>query len=198
YAWKTGTLKWLENEEKKDPLPRWASISPNRKYVVFSRNFDLYWMDWENFEKARKDEKDSTIVEHRLTTTGTRDFAFGSGSEDFYADSTELNKRTGVGSLLWSPDSRHFAIIRSDETKVKDLFVINVLANPRPKLERYKYEMPGEENIPQHSLVVFNMEDKTWKTIETSAFKDQSLSLAYKPAEKRTMSDEIRHWEWLG
>jgi dipeptidyl-peptidase-4 len=198
YAWKTGKLKWLENEEKKDPLPRWASISPNKKYVVFSRNFDLYWMDWENFEKARKDEKDSTIVEHRLTTTGTRDFAFGSGSEDFYADSTELNKRTGVGSLLWSPDSRHFAIIRSDETKVKDLFVINVLANPRPKLERYKYEMPGEENIPQHSLVVFNMEDKTWKTIETSAFKDQSLSLAYKPAEKRTMSDEIRHWEWLG
>jgi len=198
YAWKSGTLKWLEDEEKKDPLPRWANISPNREYVVFSRNFDLYWMDWENFEKARKDEKDSTIVEHRLTTTGTRDFPFGSGSEDFYADSTELNKRTGAGGLLWSPDSRHFAIIRSDETKVKDLFVINVLAEPRPKLERYKYEMPGEENIPQQSLVVFNMEDKTWKTIQTAAFKDQSLNLGYAPVEKRTMSDEIRYRKWLG
>ena len=198
YAWKTGTLTWLEDEEKKEPLPRWANISPNREYVVFSRNFDLYWMDWENFEKARKDEKDSTIVEHRLTTTGTRDFPFGSGSEDFYADSTEQQKRTGAGSLLWSPDSRHFAMIRADETKVKDLFVINVLAEPRPKLERYKYEMPGEENIPQHSLVVFNMEDKTWKYIETAAFKDQSLSLGYTPAEKRTVSDEIRHWKWLG
>ncbi len=198
YAWKTKTLTWLEDEEKKDPVPRWANISPNKEYVVFSRNFNLYWMDWENFEKARKDDKDSTIVEHQLTTEGTRDFAFGSGSQDFYADSTELNKRTGVRGLIWSPDSRHFAMIRSDETKVQDLFVVNVLAEPRPKLERYKYEMPGEKNMPQYSVVVFNMEDKTWKTIETTAFKDQTLELSYKPMEKRKMSDEFQSWEWLG
>ncbi len=88
-------------------------------------------------------------------------------------------------SLIWSPDSKHFAMIRSDETKVQDLFVVDVLAQPRPKLERYKYEMPGEKNMPQYSLVVFNMEDKTWKTIETAAFKDQTLELSYKPMEKR-------------
>jgi len=198
YSWKTRTLTWLEDKEKEDPVPRWANISPNKEYVVFSRNFNLYWMDWENFEKARKDDKDSTIVEHQLTTEGTRDFAFGSGSQDFYADSTELNKRTGVRSLIWSPDSKHFAMIRSDETKVQDLFVVDVLAQPRPKLERYKYEMPGEKNMPQYSLVVFNMEDKTWKTIETAAFKDQTLELSYKPMEKRKMSDEYRSWEWQG
>ena len=83
YAWRTKTLTWLEDKEKEDRVPMWANISPNKEYVLFSRNFDLYWMDWENFEKARKDDKDSTIVEHRLTTTGTRDFPFGSGSEDF-------------------------------------------------------------------------------------------------------------------
>lgn len=198
YDWNTRKLTWLENEEKKEPVPSWANISPNKEYVVFSRNFDLYWMDWENFEKARKDDKDSTIVEHRLTTTGTRDFSFGSGSEDFYADSTELNKRTGVWGLLWSPDSKHFVIIRSDETKVKDLFVVDVLAEPRPKLERYKYEMPGEKDVPQLSVVVFNMEDKTWRTIPSEAFKDQSLSLAWKPTLKRTFSDEYRSSEWLG
>ncbi|MFY9116280.1 MAG: DPP IV N-terminal domain-containing protein [Bacteroidales bacterium] len=197
YAWRTKTLTWLEDKEKEDRVPMWANISPNKEYVLFSRNFDLYWMDWENFEKARKDDKDSTIVEHRLTTTGTRDFPFGSGSEDFYADSTELNKRTGVFAL-WSPDSRRFALVRSDATKVKDLFVIDVLAQPRPKLERYKYEMPGEENIPQQSIVLFNMEDKTWKTIETAAFKDQALGMLYKPMEKRTMSDEFRFREWQG
>jgi len=198
YAWKTRALTWLEDKEKEDPVPRWANISPNKEYVVFSRNFNLYWMDWENFEKARKDDKDSTIVEHQLTTEGTRDFAFGSGSQDFYADSTELNKRTGARGLIWSPDSKHFALIRSDETKVQDLFVVDVLAQPRPKLERYKYEMPGEKNMPQYSLVVFNMEDKTWKTIETTAFKDQTLELSYKPMEKRKMSDEFQSWEWQG
>lgn len=57
YAWKSGTLKWLEDEEKKDPLPRWANISPNREYVVFSRNFDLYWMDWKTLRKPARTKK---------------------------------------------------------------------------------------------------------------------------------------------
>ncbi|HOO43158.1 MAG TPA: S9 family peptidase, partial [Bacteroidales bacterium] len=45
YSWKTRTLTWLEDKEKEDPVPRWANISPNKEYVVFSRNFNLYWMD---------------------------------------------------------------------------------------------------------------------------------------------------------
>jgi hypothetical protein len=32
-----------------------------------------------------------------------------------------------------------------DSRKVKELWVINSLANPRPTLETYKYEMPGEK-----------------------------------------------------
>lgn len=198
YDWATQKLTWLEDEEKKDPVPMWANISPNKEYVIFSRNFNLYWMDWENFEKARKDDKDSTIVEHQLTTCGTADFPFGSGSDDIYADSTELNKRTGVRSLCWSPDSKHFAMVRNDFTGVKDLWVINSLSQPRPTLERYKYEMPGEEHIPQSSLVVFNMEDKTWKTLNTAAFKDQSLGVGRAPGKQADVINEFRHSVWLG
>ena len=35
---------------------------------------------------------------------------------------------------------------------MKDLFVIDVLAQPRPKLETYRYSMPGEEFVPQTEL----------------------------------------------
>ncbi|GAB1374493.1 hypothetical protein MASR1M46_13790 [Bacteroidales bacterium] len=73
--------------------------------MLFSRDFNLYWMDMENFEKARKDEEDSTIVEHQLTTEGTKDFGFGSGNSDPYASQTKIKRRSGA-YILWSPDSK--------------------------------------------------------------------------------------------
>ena len=45
--------------------------------------------------------------------------------------------------------------------KVKDLWVINPLANPRPTLETYRYAMPGEENTPQSEIFVFDVEAKS-------------------------------------
>jgi lysophospholipase L1-like esterase len=42
---------------------------------------------------------------------------------------------------VWSPDSRHFATILTDNRAVKDLWVIDVTAKPRPTLETYKYQM---------------------------------------------------------
>ena len=58
---------------------------------------------------------------------------------------------------MWSPDSKHFAIIVTDSRKVKDLWVINAMASPRPTLETYKYEMPGEKDVPQDHLYIFDM-----------------------------------------
>jgi hypothetical protein len=46
--------------------------------------------------------------------------------------------------ITWSHDSRYFAMVRTDQRKVKDLWVIKTLSNPRPTLETYKYHMPGE------------------------------------------------------
>ena len=76
----SGTLKEVKDYKSDKPYPRWANISPDKKYVVFSRDFNLYYMDMENLEKARKNEDDSTIVEHQLTKDGTKEFGFGSGN----------------------------------------------------------------------------------------------------------------------
>jgi len=59
----SGTLKEVKDYKSDKPYPRWANISPDKKYVVFSRDFNLYYMDMENLEKARKNEDDSTIVD---------------------------------------------------------------------------------------------------------------------------------------
>ena len=49
-------------------------------------------------------------------------------------------------NVTWSKDSRAFFITRTDQRKVADLYLIDMLAEPRPKLTTYKYPMPGEEN----------------------------------------------------
>src|SRR5690606_24616599 len=107
----------------------------------------LYWMDRENFEKAIKDEKDSTIVEHQITTDGIQYYAWGG---DQYSTTTgdakedeELKKRKSV-YLSWSPDGKHFAMTRKDNRHLNPLWVINNVGLKRPTLETYKYLMPGE------------------------------------------------------
>lgn len=199
FEYDIATNKLTEVKDYKSPkvYPQWGNVSPDKKYVVFSRNFNLYYMDMENFEKARKNEEDSTIVEHQLTTDGTPDFGYGSGNDDFYATDKEKKKRTGA-YVAWSPDSKKFAFIRTNSSKVKDLWVIDVLAEPRPKLERYKYQMPGEAEAPSRHLCLFDMETKTLKNISTAAYKDQELRINTEPTLKKNMADEIRHSVWQG
>mgnify|MGYP000638805937 CR=1 FL=1 len=53
-----------------------------------------------------------------------------------------------------------FVTIVSDDRKVKDLWVINSVAQPRPTLETYRYQMPGEMEAPEEHLYVFDMDEQ--------------------------------------
>ncbi len=109
----------------------WASISPDSSKVVFAKQNNLYWMDKENFLKAVKDEKDSTIVEHQLTTDGEENFGYGfSGrGEDNVEVEKNKDKRKRVG-VLWNEASTQFVFTRSDDRKVKDLWVLHNNRDP--------------------------------------------------------------------
>lgn len=171
---------WVE--EKEDP--NWARISPDGKFVVFARNYNLFWMDNENYQKAKKedkDHKDSTIVEHQLTYDGTQHYAYGDGytadnNDDKKKKEEESSKRRGT-RIFWSPDSKKFAMVRSDNRNVKELWVINSMEDPRPTLETYKYTMPGDVDAPQEELWVFDMNKKEGQKYDISAFKDQNLDI---------------------
>ena len=65
--------------------------------------------------------------------------------------------------------------------KVKDLWVINTLSNPRPTLETYRYAMPGEENVPQSEVDVIDLATKTRVKMNADRFKDQTVNIATKP-----------------
>ena len=55
-------------------------------------------------------------------------------------------------NAVWAPDSKAFYIQRTDSRKVGDLWLIHSLTPGRPTLETYKYAMPGEENVPQREV----------------------------------------------
>lgn len=199
YNLATGKLTHLEDYKTK-VLPRWGSVSPDGKYVVYAKDFNLWYMDRENFEKAMVNEKDSTIVEHQLTTDGYRYFGFSSSRTNTKDDAEkEKLKRTGA-NVMWSPDSKNFITVKADEREVKDMWVIYNTERPRPTLETYRYHMPGEKEAPQYHMYVYNMEERSMREIDVSAFKDQTIGVVADNKPKKKIYDDYTVYSrtWMG
>ena len=196
YDYPTRRLTHLKDKEEEPKRLMWGSISPDKKTVVYAKDMNLYRMSYEDFLKAKKNEKDSTIVEIQLTTDGMEDFGYGIPRNMLNTDTLCNGKRRRVFGV-WSPDSRHFATTVTDNRAVKPLWVINVMAQPRPTLETYKYQMPGEKEAPVQHLHLFDMQNNTRKVIQTAAYKDQTLGLEYKPYEQnqRDMEEQPSIWQ---
>jgi dipeptidyl aminopeptidase/acylaminoacyl peptidase len=197
----SGKVTYLEDYKEPARQPRWASISPDKKTVVFARSHNLYLMDAANYEKAQKSATDASIVEVQLTKDGEEHYSYGrtvSGAEreierqqqeqqdegeqqEGERESTDKNARVPAVNIVWARDSSRFALIRRDSRTVKDLWVINSLAQPRPTLETYRYAMPGEENIPHSEMYVFDVASKAGMRLKADRFKDQSLGIPTRP-----------------
>jgi dipeptidyl aminopeptidase/acylaminoacyl peptidase len=197
YDYKSQKLTHLTDKEKDPKTPEWANISPDGQTIVFAKDMNLYRMSRADFEKAKKDEKDSTIVEVQLTHDGQPDFGYGIPWTMLNTDTLCNGSRRSVWGV-WSPDSKHFALTISDNRKVKPLWVINAMAQPRPTLETYKYHMAGEPDAPQEYLYVFDLTDNSRREVKVSAFKDQTLELQRKPLEQKDRDKEERHAVWAG
>lgn len=199
----TNQLNELVGLKKPKKKPNWANMSPDQNIILFGRNYNLYWMDKANYEKALKNEEDTTIVEQAITKDGKlyyswhSESSYGGGGETNVDIEKNKNKRKPVFAY-WSEDSKHFAINKVDNTKVKDLWVINSIADPRPTLETYKYWMPGEKEAPVDHLFVFDTNGFTSKEINISLFKDQDIAIWDKTRNVNTRDDEFKPTIWLG
>ena len=185
-----------DTADKKEKYPDWANVSPDGLTGVYMKNSNLFYMDTLNLRKAAEDPKDSTLVEHRITSDGYKDFCYGINN---YSGNTETDttKRIFPSELVWSPDSRHIAVMRWDMAPLKDFWVINSLTQPRPTLETYKYQMPGEPG-PKGHLYVFSTSDWTSRQVKINAFKDQDLIMQPDVRTTDDQFDEFYGSRWLG
>ena len=154
-------IKDTVGKEKRKPA--WPNYSPDSTWIAYAKNHNLYLM------KA----KDKDSVEIQLTTDGERYYSYAANSED-----TVKNKKRRA-TVSWFKNSKKLYVIRDDERKVKDLFVIDVLARPRPKLETYRYSMPGEEFVPQPELSVFDVASRARTDVNLDKWKDQTIRVMW-------------------
>ena len=146
------------------------SNAPDDLAFVYQQGYNLYFG-----EKAKKEDQPNDVTNAtQLTNDGEQFFEFRSVNYGTYTlgDKQEVKRSVGVN---WAPDSKAFVVTRYDARKVADLFVINVLSNPRPTLETYKYQMPGEENVQQNELMICLRDEKKLKKIPADKWKDQSI-----------------------
>ena len=185
YDLTTGKLVLL-TDFKPTAKPRWASVSPDEKTIIFARGHNLFMMDADSYAKARLKEDDPAIVETQLTTDGENDYGFDrrlteEEKRNYRFSDKNKTPRVPAITVFWSRDSKKFALQRNDQRRVGELWVINSLAAPRPTLETYRYGMPGEPNQSQAELEVFEPASKGRVKIKTDKFKDQQLAVYTAP-----------------
>jgi dipeptidyl aminopeptidase/acylaminoacyl peptidase len=119
----------------------------------------------------------------RLSADGAEDYdfgrvaIFGAGMDD------------GIPppQAAWSSDSKSLYATRIDGRGVKDLFLVNSIATPRPTLEKYKYPMPGEEAARKMELFVCDRATRRLVRVKPK-WKDE----AYSNIHWGKTSDELR------
>ena len=75
----------------------------------------------------------------------------------------------------WLKKGHRFYAIREDARKVEELWLIDALANPRPKLKTYKAELAGDKNVIQYELIIGDLDTREVRKIDISRWKDQYI-----------------------
>ncbi len=113
-------------EEEKNP-----TLSPDGKWVAFTRNNDLYAVEIE------------TGKEVRYTTDGSDLILNGWASWVYYEEI--LGRPSRYRAFWWSPDSKHIAFFRSDDSKVP-MFPLYNSEGQHGFLEETRYPKAGDPN----------------------------------------------------
>lgn len=194
YDLATAKVTRLDDAAATKPRPLWASVSPDEKTVVFARGQNLYMMDGESYAKALKKAGDSTIVETQLTTDGVEKFGYARRllpeqedqlKKEDKGDTNKAGIRSPTIQIHWSKDSKKFAVVRQDERKIPDFWVIHSLANPRPILEAYPYPLPGEAAMPVYQLEVLDIAGKQLVVVQVKNFSEQEIRIEDAPLLER-------------
>lgn len=207
YEIATGRLVLLPDFKPEPKKPAWAQVSPDDKTVIFARGHNLFMMDAANYKLALENFGDPKVVEVQLTTDGEEHYSFARRLSEEAKNTLKKDQKGDtkhkdgprVPAIVahWAKDSTKFSMVRTDARKVADLWVINSLATPRPKLETYRYAMPGEEHVDQQELLVFDRESKTRIKVKAEAFTDQSLQVATARTLARDRDKEKAEPRWL-
>lgn len=186
-------------KDKPERKATWGNVSPDGKWVAYGKDYNLFLMSKADYEKLQANPKDSVVTEIQLSTTGIKDFSFAQQSRKTVSKGEEPKEEKGrrvSANGYWSPDSKYFIQIIQDTRKIKNLWVINSVTDPRPTLETYKYQMPGEEGADSH-LYVFDIAKRSMKEVGLGNWKNQMVRIYNGKLSTGNPfdPDEVRTWK---
>ncbi|GHE48776.1 S9 family peptidase [Sphingobacterium griseoflavum] len=123
-----GTKQLTQSPDVEENNP---TLSPDGKFVAFTRKNDLYSIDIQTGEEIRH------------TSDGTDVIYNGWSSWVYYEEI--LGRSTNYKAFWWSPDSKRIAFMRFDDTKVP-MFPIYVSSGQHGYLEETRYPKAGDPN----------------------------------------------------
>ncbi len=134
-------------------------VSPDGKRAVFIKDWNLWVKDLDSKKETQ------------LTTDGVKDYGYATDNAGW--------KHSDAAIVSWSPDSKKIATFQQDQRKVNDMYLVTTNVGA-PKLEQWKYPLPGDQYIPTIRRVIIDVE----------APKVISLNIPPDP-HRATMSDDI-------
>ena len=163
YTVKTGKVEKIDSLQPWSGRESWMKYSPDSLYILYCKNHNLYVMG--NKDKGQ----DSTEVQ--LTLDAEKNFTFAKEMDDSDGEVETIAE--------WFKDSKKIYAVREDARKVKDLYLVNSLSQPRPTLKTYKYDMPGDKEISQSELLVIDVETKKITKFNIDRWQDQYFEVLY-------------------
>jgi dipeptidyl-peptidase-4 len=160
-----------------------VAFSPDGAWVSFVRGHDLYVVD----RAGRR--------EHRLTSDGSPNVL--NGVLDWVYQE-EIYGRGTFRGYWWSPDSRHLAFLRLDETRVPRYPVVDD-TGIQPILEDQHYPKPGDAN-PEVRVGIVPREGGAARFLDLTRYaKDEPLvvSVSWSPRGDLAYEVQDRTQTWL-
>ncbi len=134
-------------------------LSPDGKRAAYIKEDNLWVRDVQSGKQTQ------------LTTDGIKDFGYATDNAGW--------KHSDAAILRWSPDSKKIATFKQDQRKVGDMYLVSTNIG-HPRLEAWKYPLPGDENIAMIHRVIIDVDNA----------KITELQIAPDP-HRATLSDDI-------
>ena len=115
-------------------------LSPDGTRAVFIRDDNLWVRDV------------ATGDEQPLTRDGIKDYGYATDNAGW--------RKSARPVVLWSPDSNKIATFQQDQRGVGEMYLADTRPS-HPRLEAWKYPLPGDSVITVVERVVINLEDGT-------------------------------------
>lgn len=162
---------------------RYATISPDNKYVAYVLNNNLFYVDLATGQRVQitKDGKKNSIINGAVDWVYEEEFSMSRGFE-------------------WSPNSDKIAYYRFDESHVPE-FTMPIYGSLYPKQETWKYPKAGEKNSVV-DVYVFDKSRMVAQKCDVGSENDQYIPRIQWTKDNNILSAQRlnrhqNHWELL-